>query len=349
MALIEAEGFDTRYDEAVTYAPRWGYVGAHVDLGGRRGGPCMGTFGWGVTNNYARYWLPSELTTVIVSAAILPLYHATALVRNFIGCYYDNTDIQCMLRYDSHGRIYAEHTMGGAEIGESADGALTLGIWNYVEMKFTIGSSGSIVVKVDGDVVLNLTGVNTQAYGSGGTDYIRFGTSWEGNSWDTCLWDDMVIMDTTGSTFKDFLGDVKVEGFAPTADGYYTDFTPLSAGSHYVEIYDQRGPLGVTTTYNTASVVEDKDSFTFTISGDLPTILAVAVRGAINNPDTGIASVRPFFRIDGVDYDADDLWDLGNSVLEQNAWFEENPATSSAWTKTVLESAEFGYAFEAAS
>jgi hypothetical protein len=356
MALLWAEGFDAYYDnDNINYKPEFVSAGLggfdQEATTGRRSKGCMSTFGRGIFGSYAVVaQLPSEVNTCIVGAAIKPTYHATVLTKDFFGFFKLNTSAgrQCMFRYDETGTIYVETTQGSADVATSAAGVLTFAVWNYLEIKCVIGSSGSVVVKVNGVEVINETGVNTQYYGSGGAEFLRFGTPWDGNSWDTCRWDDLVVMDDSGTTFNDFIGDVKVDGVIPDADGFHTDFTPQGAGSHYVEINDRTGPTGVTTTYNTSSVVGDKDSYEFTAPGDVPTILAVGIACCVDNPDTGVATIQPFWRIGGVDYDTDVDWDMAaTSVLQHFAWQELNPATGLPWTKAVLTAAEFGIEFKA--
>src|SRR6185295_1061163 len=53
-----------------------------------------------------------------------------------------------------------------AQLGQSAPGVLAANSYNYIEVDATISHSATVIVRVNGVVVLTLTGVDTQVAGS---------------------------------------------------------------------------------------------------------------------------------------------------------------------------------------
>src|SRR5262245_56180486 len=87
---------------------------------------------------------------------------------------------------------------------------LPQGQWFYMEMKVTIhDTAGAVVVRIDGQTVLNLTNQDTRNGGTGFCNSIQFICGNVGSAYMSYNLDDFYICDTAGSApFNDFLGDV---------------------------------------------------------------------------------------------------------------------------------------------
>jgi hypothetical protein len=115
-------------------------------------------------------------------------------------------------------------TGNGTNIGSPSANVMTLSAWHYIELQATISpTAGTVILKLDGNVVLNLTGMNTQntanawcnqAYVAGNTG-INF--------------DDLYVADTLGTVNNSFLGEIKVVGSLPVANGSLMNFTSAAA------------------------------------------------------------------------------------------------------------------------
>ena len=138
-------------------------------------------------------------------------------------------------------------TDSGTLLGSSATGVFAASAWTFLEASVTVGSgtSGSMVVKINGTVVLTLASINTQNSARAAID----STTWKASGSNTthfniahCYW-----VDTAGSANNSFLGDVRVAGLVATADGDQTDFinqwpigyanangTPFAASANFV-------------------------------------------------------------------------------------------------------------------
>lgn len=122
---------------------------------------------------------------------------------------------QCTLDLNAD-RTFSVHRGNGGtktQLGSNSTYVVPLNTFIHVEVKFTIANSGgSIVVHVweDGDdaaqVVLNVTGVDTQDEASATWDGVTFGAGSASNT----DYANLVVMDGSGSAANDFLGPVDV-------------------------------------------------------------------------------------------------------------------------------------------
>jgi hypothetical protein len=244
------------------------------------------------------------------------------------------------------GRMRVKTSPTGTVLAESSDGVFNPNTYQYWEIKFTCTGSDSVEIRIDGVSVLTGSSLNLRQSLVGGADTFR--TSGVGLTSGNTLWCDIYIEDLSGSSFNDFLGDVKVDFLMPTSDGDYKDFAPSTGLNHYATI-DERGLS--TADYNEAAVVGDKDSYHITPTGDSPTIYAISCNAICANPDTGVAEITPFIRMSGVDYvESDGIYDVGATVEEFGYIITKRPDTGGVWSKTILSTNfEFGYEFSNAS
>ncbi len=88
----------------------------------------------------------------------------------------------------------------------------------------------------------------------------------------------------------------------PTADGTYTAWTPSTAGTHAV-LVDESTCSG-TTDYVSETTVGDRDSYTVSLAsvpaGAVITNIAVTPCASRNSTGSGSASLKLFYRFDGV-------------------------------------------------
>ena len=116
------------------------------------------------------------------------------------GSYFNSTK-QISLNITTDGRLYfTRGSWDGPVLGTATRQLLSL-TWTFIEVKAVIHpTAGSLLLHVDDEVYLNLTGINTQGLGTTSIDaveYIPWGV------------DDVYIMDTTavaGNPYVDFFG-----------------------------------------------------------------------------------------------------------------------------------------------
>ena len=201
--------------------------------------------------------------------------------------------------------------------------------WYYIEVYFERSVSGSPIVRINGSTVYSPTGVDCQY----GTNYYTTGIII--GPLDYTFIDDFYIAD------DGFKGPLKVHTFVPDADGTYSNFTALGAGSHYAEVDETPGP-DYNTSYVEGDTQGDKDSFGITTSGITGPIKAVGLRNWVSGVGDGATKVTPFVRSNSTDYSGDETGLLFSDYKGHTDIFDTDPDDSNPWTTTKLDNAEFG-------
>jgi hypothetical protein len=119
------------------------------------------------------------------------------------------------------GEIIAYRTSTSNVLGTSAVNVLPAAAWSYVEAKITIhDTTGTVVVRVNGVEVLNLSGLDTKDGSATTTALVVLGGGVGGGAAGVTAnaWDDVYLADTTGSVNNNFLGELTVEHLRPAVD-----------------------------------------------------------------------------------------------------------------------------------
>ena len=115
--------------------------------------------------------------------------------------------------------------INGTQIAISS-ASITANSWHYVEWDLTFASSGAYTVWLDGVVVFSGTG-NLKTTGNAyATTVVLYGN--------TCNFDDMYLVDNTGSANNAQRGDSRVETLFPNSDASVS-FSPSQGaiGAYY--------------------------------------------------------------------------------------------------------------------
>jgi hypothetical protein len=244
----------------------------------------------------------------------------------------------------ANGKISAYRASSGVgtKIGEESGASVPANAWHQIEVDVTIDNSvGAVLVKVDNQTVLNLTGQDTQYTANAYCNKIRFGygTGTEGD-WDanTARWSDIIIMDTTGSYCNALLGPRIVQVCVPTADGSYKQWDRSAGSDNYANVDEV--PPDDDTTYNYTETVGEIDTFSVTQLAAASAISAVVC--SIYTKVEGGASVKGVARTGTTD-------GLGpeKAVAGSYNWLQSpvyvDPTTGYPFTKAGFNAAEFGY------
>jgi len=343
MALLFCDSFDG-YDVEGDLDSKWDMVPGNNEVSfntnwGRWGGGSSNIEG-NADQGLTRY-LPASISTAIAGASIKVFVTPNAQCELIGFKNTANTDFQCCLVVNSGGAITAR--LGAwndyNDLGTSATGVIKVGVWQHIEVKAYIhDTAGTIEVRVDEVVVLNLTSQDTRH--TAGDDYIgaiEF-TSAISSSGETG-WDDIVIMDTTGSYNNDFIGDCRIHSVLPDANGSTNNFTPLS-GSNW-EMVDDKVDDDASYVYSTTSGHQDLYSFgTAGLTSD-HTIAAVCVSNLTRKDDIGSRTVASVIRSSATNGTGGNV-SLDNLYQSVFAAFDLDPGTASVWNGTSVDSIEAG-------
>lgn len=150
--------------------------------------------------------------------------------------------------------------------------------------------------------------------------------------------DDFYIIDTSTAGHSTFLGPVSIRGIHPNADTSYDDMTPSSGTDHYA-LVDEECPD--TSDYLTSNGTGDTEVWGY---GDVPTdttVKAVEVRTASRT--NGVSeNFAPICRSGGTNHELTQQTVLSATFDQHTEILETDPDTSTAWTPTTLNAAQFG-------
>jgi hypothetical protein len=242
------------------------------------------------------------------------------------------------LKTDTAGHLYVRHSGTGAVLATSSK-VLALSTFYYVEFKVTVhDTTGAFEVRVNSETWVSGSGIDTRNGGAGIIDRARLGGfvnlsyNWRADDWYVC--------DGTTGLHNTFLGDVRCEVISPSGAGAHTDWSP-SAGANYTTVDEK--PANSDTDYNSSSTAAQIDTFAF---GDLAEatadIFAVQHYLFSRKDDAGSRTIRPKIRISGTDYSGANIA-VTDTYKYDTEIVEQSPATSTDWTVSEVNGAEFGY------
>ena len=216
---------------------------------------------------------------------------------------------------------------------------LAVNIWYYIELKIKIDDSiGTYELRVNSVNVLSDTGVNTQETANAYLNRICFyGDPIIGTT--SFFFDDVYILDTTGTKNNDFLGTMKVVMISPTADTAEVDFTP-SEVDNYDGVDD-----GVTVddaTYNESTTSAHQDIFEYADTTDIRLIAGLMVCTEAKETDANDFTLKTLVRSNSTIH-TDVAQALTSSYTIITRLLEDDPVTETIWSAGAIDAAEFGY------
>lgn len=326
MTLLFIDGFD-HYSAQTDIGKKWSVVTATYPTVtttlGRRGGGALSVLN---TNYYVDRTI-SSTETVVAGFALYRTSSATGDVLKF----FEGTTNHLTLTIDANGKLRLYNGTNAGTLLATGTTTISTSTWFYIELKATIGNSGSYEVKVNGVSEFSSGSADTQNGGTATMDKVRFTGS-------AVYLDDIYICNTSGSTNNDFLGDCRIDTLYPSGAGNYTQFTP-STGSNYTCV-DETTPN--TTDYISDATSGDRDSYAFANLTALvsQTVFGVQVSAYAQKSDSGARSLGTMARLTSTDSDGASVA-LATSYAYISQVYETDPA-SAAWTEANVNSAEFG-------
>ncbi len=242
-------------------------------------------------------------------------------------------------------------TQDGDLVGASNPNVLFQNTWQYIEVMYTpgLGTAGSVQVKVDGAVVINVSGaktcyslaaalVNQFEFGGGvnlgGENSIVSGLQ-------DCLFDDFYLCDQSGTAFNTFLGDCVVHSVFPNADATPNMMAQTGGGAgHYTSI-DEQSPDG-DASYLSTNQSAQKELFTLgTFPTDMIDILAIAVNVRARKDAAGTGMYQASMVHGGVEVDGPEVAASAQYITSQTLYAQ--PPDGGVWTKAAAQASEIGF------
>jgi hypothetical protein len=228
---------------------------------------------------------------------------------------------------------------GGTLLGTSSGASLAISTWYFIEFKVTIhNSTGTVDIKVDGSDILNLSSQDTQV----GTpqDTVKWSFTSSGATPRYMWYDDWYICNLSGSQNNDFLGDHRVDLLVPNAAGDSTDWTP-DTGNNWDRVNEN--PADDDTTYVESNTSTDRDLYNYQSTPTVSDVKGVQLNTVVRETDADIYSLKHVAKSSTTtDVGSAQVVGSGASYTSIYKIYELNPHTSSAWTDSELNSAQFG-------
>lgn len=233
---------------------------------------------------------------------------------------------------------------GGSLTGASASGLLTAGAFHQIEIRCLLAdASGRIVVRVNQQTVIDLTGDSKPGAAAAFGDYRLLGDSITSGDQDTRI-DDFWICNTSGSVNNTFLGDSRVHCSFPEDSGASSQWVGSDGNStdNYALIDE---PATSDADYVQATVDGEKDLYVFqdvaalnsqTVRGVQHSVRAQYLNAGTPKDLTLIARSAAAVELDSSEVD------LTNSLADYARVFETKPA-GGAWTIDDINASQFGY------
>jgi hypothetical protein len=221
--------------------------------------------------------------------------------------------------------------------------AVTVGRYYYIEFQSVINKTGgTAVVRINGQVVLSLSGVNTSPNGDNVADqFVVFGPG--GSNF--VFVDDLYVTDGTG-VLNSFLGDVAIGLIMPASDGDFTQWTP-STGSAHFSLVNEVPPDGDSTyvwTIAPSSGPYPIDCYHFQPVLLTRTIIAIQVNVIARKSDTGNRALSAITRFGGANNIANPSGRYVNETyIDYRSCYDVNPLTTNPWTPTDVNNTQWGY------
>lgn len=239
-------------------------------------------------------------------------------------------------------KLYRGASTGGTLLATSTATYQT-GVWHFIEMRANIADAGGAVeVRVNGvSSIISFSGdTRISTTGTAGIDRIYFGTWTLGAVATAGGWDDIFILDTSGSVANNFLGDVRVNTLAPTSDSS-VQFTKSTGASNFSCI--DEGRYNSDTDYVESSTVGHVDRYGYTdLAAAVATVYGVQATTWCRKTDATTRTMRNVL--------------LSNATTSNGASFALmtayqpmvttltlNPDGSVAWTPATANAASAGF------
>jgi hypothetical protein len=339
MALIYIEKFAKYANNADIVADNgWGGGNSSnimVPAFGRFGDPCLRIRQ--VTGTYEIPWAArTSSTTMIVATAtkVSPTAASSLAVIPIMGAMYDPlVSFHWSLVLDPGGNLCMRDA-GNNVVGSCPFG---FGIWRWIEVKVSMENAGSAIVRIDGVEVMNISGDFRQSTSNTISSFRLHGfTTPDGSHYD-----ELILMDGTGASFNDFIGDLRIEASIVDTDGAVVDWAP-SAGSAFQCVDDALAAYNDDTDYVSSSTTDQDAYFSHVdlVAPGLDEIRFVALTALAR--DDGTNTLR--LQVDSGGTVARSATDLDPGTTYR--WITEawalDPNTADAWTPSAVNGAEYG-------
>lgn len=345
MAITLIDGFDLygSFNDAIATG-LWNVVDTVLidPTGGRFGGAALKATGLSAGAQYCNcscQFATNKTNFISVSYKIsaLPTSGSTSLFSVFN----DSNSRLFTLSVAANGAIYVIDA-SGAQDTSSPTGAIIANTYQRIEAKFNPGTStttGSLEVKVDGAVIVSLTGKNYY-YANGGAFIRFFGVVGLGRP--VVWYDDLVVNDTTGGRNDDYLGDVRIDILRPVSDTEQADFATSTGSDGFALIDDPISANDGDATYIESITPGDKSEFNLSNIIGSSDILGVQARICATKTDAGSRTFRAYIKSGEAVANGEAVAPATYYGWSKSGIWDSDPNTEDEWSEAGLNNLQLG-------
>ncbi len=370
--ILFADGFDQIYDDN-SLTNKWDYKG-HASMnypsdkgvnGARALNPTRdGQGDIGTSKNlsalaaagagnyiYAGFWFqPVDLPTNATDGDVFCFANAPITEDNFGSqkINWSNSDstqtaIRLVLKNGTSNVFYLAR---GSTTLATGTTVIKKNTWYWIELKVCIdNTSGVAELRIDEAVDATFSG-DTYNAGAIGINSFAYMTCY--NATGTSHFDDdLVINDSTGSQNNGYLGRTMIETKYTSGAGSTTQGTP-SSGANYSCVNDENGEDG-DSSYVDIGTVGNKDTYTFdALSSSFTTVHGVVVNTNCRATGTTVRKTKGQVKSGSSSAQlSEGTAPFGTTYKTLQSVSETDPATSTLWTESGVNAAEFGFSMSA--
>lgn len=249
------------------------------------------------------------------------------------------------VQFNAQGNPTLHYNGGQLTEGPNLDFVYSETDYHTVEINMTtIGASGDITLRIDGDDIIVVENVDTRASAGAITSVNRVGLFVPFGTNDDDV-DDVVVFDHSGVVNNSWPDGVGGNPRKVTQDGTYEQWDASTGSDHYALLDEVPAS---SSDYIQTGAGGEKDSFqmqdvTGLISGtyDIAAFQVCHLSYEPNGPSA--QTIDPFIIVDSVDHqDGVDHTLTSTLAFYQGKPWETNPETSLAWTAADLDDIEIG-------
>lgn len=233
----------------------------------------------------------------------------------------------------------------GATVLGTGPTVIAPSVFNYIELKVLFSPTvGTVELRLNGSTTpeITLTGQNTRSTANSSADGFKLGFAGAAGAGFNQDYDDIVVMDTSGSLNNDFLGDVRVQYVTPNANGTSSQFVGQDGNSVDNYLLVDEATSDDETTYVESGTVGNQDTYALSnIAATTGVIRAVSALFRARKTDAGLRTLAAVVRSGGSE-DAANMPDLAATYALRERRMEQNPITAAAWTVAEVNALEVG-------
>ncbi len=253
------------------------------------------------------------------------------------------TQVGLSVKQDARLTVTRDFGAGSVELGRGST-PLRSTLWNFVELKSTIGTAGFIELRINGATEIASIGVKTNNSANQFADGFAFLALNTLLLVGICDIDDFYLCDGTGTRFNDFLGPVRVISNYGTGNGATISFLP-STGSDNLSMINETIPDS-DRTFNVSTVAGADDLFSYGGLTGVGSVQILAVQHSIlaktNSPAFAGNQIANLC-YQNATTNVGTAFTLTASYMYYSQLYELNPVTGTSFSPTEVASIQWGY------